>query len=628
MTGASTDAPRPAVTGCAYFGARILRHVERDLEDLAARGFTGVLHTFSENDLAYYRDTMARIVDASHRLGLEVQMNPWGLGRTFGGEAESRFVTIRPDACQVLDDGRRVAAGCLNHPDYRAYCAEWADAALEAGADLVFWDEPHWVVPEHVGVPDEARWSCRCDACRERFGRELPRELTDEVLAFREASVVDFLRGLVAHVRARGGRNTICLLPVTEGPHGIGDWDAVAALPGLDVLATDPYWHVFREPAEPFVTRFAELAKSTADRHGIAAELWLPAYRLTRADLPDFEAAVAAARGAGIERLWIWAYEACAHMSHLATPDSPAVWEAVSVAVAGRVTEGRRRELTDLDLRPTRDLVELMNREDATVPGVVAEASEAIARAIDAAVERLGRGGRLIYVGAGSSGLLAALDAAECEATFSVPAGKVVALVAGGADARPLELAAAEDDAAAGERELRALEPNETDVVVGVSASGNTPYVLGAMGAARESGAATVGLVCAPASKLAQAAEHEIRVVVGPEVLAGSTRLKAGTAQKLVLNMLSTIAMIRLGKTFGNLMVDVSAANEKLRARVRRIVLEASGAPEERADSALAAAGGDAKVAIVSLLAGVDADDARARLDRADGNVRHALEVS
>jgi N-acetylmuramic acid 6-phosphate etherase len=148
------------------------------------------------------------------------------------------------------------------------------------------------------------------------------------------------------------------------------------------------------------------------------------------------------------------------------------------------------------------------------------------------------------------------------------------------------------------------------------------------MGAARESGAATVGLVCAPGSKLAQAAEHEIRVVVGPEVLAGSTRLKAGTAQKLVLNMLSTIAMIRLGKTFGNLMVDVSAANEKLRARVRRIVLEASGAPEERADSALAAAGGDAKVAIVSLLAGVDADDARARLDRADGNVRHALEVS
>jgi N-acetylmuramic acid 6-phosphate etherase len=628
MTGAGADGPRAAVTGCAYFGARIVRHVERDLEDLAARGFTGVLHTFSENDLAYYRDTMALIVDASHRLGLEVQMNPWGLGRTFGGEAESRFVTLRPDACQVLDDGRRVAAGCLNHPDYRAYCADWADAALEAGADLVFWDEPHWVVPEHVGIADNSRWGCRCDACRERFGRELPTELTDEVLAFREASVVDFLRELVAHVRARGGKNTICLLPVTEGPHGIGDWDAVAGLPGLDVLATDPYWHVFGEPAGPFVGRFAELAATTAARHGVAAELWLPAYRLARDDLPDFDAAVAAVRDAGVDRVWIWAYEACAHMSHLAMPDSPVVWEAVCEAVAGRATESRRPELGDLDLRPTRELVELMNREDATVPGAVAAASDAIADAIDAVVERLARGGRLIYAGAGSSGLLAALDAAECEATFSVGPGTVVALVAGGPTAAPLEQAAAEDDAAAGERELRALGPTEDDVVVGVSASGRTPYVLGAIGAARESGALTIALVCAPGSKLAQGAERELRILVGPELVSGSTRLKAGTAQKLVLNMLSTIAMIRLGKTFGNLMVDVSAANEKLRARVRRIVREASGAPEDRADRALEAAGGNAKVAIVSLLAGVDADAARARLERADGNVRHAIEVS
>ena len=200
---------------------RIVRHVERDLDDLVRRGFTGVLHTFSENDLAYYRDTMKRIVDASHARGLEVQMNPWGLGRTFGGEAESRFVTMNPDACQVLDDGRRVAAACLNNPRYRAFCAEWADAALDAGADLVFWDEPHWVVPEHVGVDDATRWSCRCDVCRERFGRDFPADLDDEVLAFREASLVDFLGELTAHVRSRGGRNTICLLPAVEGAHGV-----------------------------------------------------------------------------------------------------------------------------------------------------------------------------------------------------------------------------------------------------------------------------------------------------------------------------------------------------------------------------------------------------------------------
>src|SRR5437763_9981822 len=174
--------------GCSYFGVRIPRHVRRDLDDLAARGFTGVLHTFSENDLAYYRDTMREIVAASHQVGLEVQAAPWGLGRTFGGEAESRFVTFHPDACQVLDDGCRVATGCLNNPVYRTYCREWADAALDAGTDFVFWDEPHWTVPEHVGVDEDARWACRCDVCRERFGGDMPAELTEDVLAFRERS--------------------------------------------------------------------------------------------------------------------------------------------------------------------------------------------------------------------------------------------------------------------------------------------------------------------------------------------------------------------------------------------------------------------------------------------------------
>src|SRR5918999_6425750 len=296
MTAARADrsatAPRGAVAGCAYFGVRIARHVERDLDDLVARGFGGVLHTFSENDLAYYRGTMRKIVDASHERGLEVQMNPWGVGRTFGGEAESRFVTMRPDACQVLDDGRRVAAACLNHPDYRALCRDWADAALEAGADRVFWDEPHWVVPEHVGVAEPARWGCHCEHCRERYGADLPRELTPELLAFREESLVDYLREMVAHVADRGGRSTVCLLPLVEGPHGVADWDAVAALPGLDTLATDPYWKGFGQEAGPFVDRMARLVAETAARHGVRPQLWVPGFRLTAADIPDLEAAV------------------------------------------------------------------------------------------------------------------------------------------------------------------------------------------------------------------------------------------------------------------------------------------------------------------------------------------------
>src|SRR5919204_2189980 len=276
------------------------------------------------------------------------------------------------------------------------------------------------------------------------------------------------------------------------------------------------------------------------------------------------------------------------------------------------VTEARGAT-DDYALRSARELVELMNAADQAVPAVVAGASGAIAAGIDAIVERLVGGGRLIYVGAGSSGRIAALDADECEATFSTEPGQVVAIVAGGALASPLEQEVAEDDADAGRRAVTALDVSAADAVVGVSASGRTPFVLGAIDAARAAGALTACVVSAPGSELAALADHEIQVVVGPEFVAGSTRLKAGTAQKLVLNTLSTLSMIRLGKTFGDLMVDLRATNEKLRARVRSIVGRATGAPPDEVETALASAGGDARVAIVSLLAGVEAAEARAR---------------
>jgi N-acetylmuramic acid 6-phosphate etherase len=281
------------------------------------------------------------------------------------------------------------------------------------------------------------------------------------------------------------------------------------------------------------------------------------------------------------------------------------------------VTEAGGTTELDYELRSTADLVELMSRAEEAAPMAVRRAAVEIAAAIDAIAERLAAGGRLVYVGAGTSGRLAALDADECQATFSTAPGQVVAITA--ADE------SAEDDRLGGAAAIGSAGVSGADVVVGISASGRTPYVAGALEAARDTGARTVALVCATGSELSRLAEHTIAVVVGPEFIAGSTRLKSGTAQKLVLNAISTISMIRLGKTFGNLMVDVAPANDKLRARVQRIVRTATGASPDEVDAALEASAGDAKVAIVSLLAEVDADTARSRLRDTGGSVRQAL---
>jgi N-acetylmuramic acid 6-phosphate etherase len=600
--------PRAASVGCSYFGVRVVRHVRRDMADLAARGYTGVLHTFSENDLAYYRGTFAEMVAASHDVGLTVQVSPWGLGRTFGGEAESRWVAFHPEECQVMDDGRRVAAACLNSPAYRAFCKEWASAALEAGVDAVFWDEPAWVVPIHVGVEDEARWSCRCDHCRERFGGDLPSELSPEARAFREASVVDFLREMVADVAAQGGANTICLLPATEGAHGISDWDAVASLPGLTTFATDPYWKHWGEPAGPFVRRFARLLGETCARHGVGAQLWVPSFGLTRDEIPELEAAIAGAREEGVDDLWTWGYEACGHMSHLATADAPLVWKAVTAALTGAPA---------LEERSTRALVGLMNAADDTVADAVAASGGALAAAIDAAAERLARGGRLVYVGAGTSGRLGELEALECGPTFGSPPGEVIAIAVDDIDV--------EDDEDLGRTLVREAGIGPDDVVVAVSASGSTPFTVAALGEALARRALGVAVVCAPDSPLVAAADHAVVADVGPEIVSGSTRLKAGTAQKMILNAISTATMIRLGRTYAGLMVGVVQHNAKLRERARRNVVLASGAAEEAVDAAFADAGGDARVALVALLAGVNADDARRLLEGARGSVSLAL---
>jgi N-acetylmuramic acid 6-phosphate etherase len=288
-------------------------------------------------------------------------------------------------------------------------------------------------------------------------------------------------------------------------------------------------------------------------------------------------------------------------------------------------TEERNPRSRELDRLPTLELVRVIHHEDATVAAAVRSQLPAIARAVDAIVRALSRGGRLIYVGAGTSGRLAMLDASECPPTFGVSPKLVQAVIAGGRRALTGAVEGAEDADLQGAKDLQLRRVTKADVVVGIAASGTTPYVLGALKLARRRGAMTIGITANPRTPVARLARIAIAPETGPEVLAGSTRMKAGTAQKLVLNLLSTAAMIRLGHVYSNWMVDVALTNDKLRRRGLRILQESSGATAPEAARALEKAGNRLRVALVMLKMKIDAPEARQKLRQAGDNLRRAL---
>jgi N-acetylmuramic acid 6-phosphate etherase len=290
-------------------------------------------------------------------------------------------------------------------------------------------------------------------------------------------------------------------------------------------------------------------------------------------------------------------------------------------------TESRNPASERLDALSALELVRLMNDEDASVAAAVGKEAESIARAIEGISERMRRDGRLIYVGAGTSGRLGVLDAAECPPTFNSDPWQVVGVIAGGSEALVRAIEGAEDSPEQGAEDLAGIGLEEKDAVVGIATSGRTPYVLGALEYARKTGCLTVAVACNRGAEVALRADLPIVPIVGPEILSGSTRLKAGTATKMVLNMLSTGAMVRLGKTYGNLMVDLRATNEKLRARTVRIVTATTGLSAGDSQRLLDRCGGELKTAIVAERRGVSPAEARRRLSNAGGRLRIALDA-
>ncbi len=299
----------------------------------------------------------------------------------------------------------------------------------------------------------------------------------------------------------------------------------------------------------------------------------------------------------------------------------------MSVNLSQLVTEQRNPHTLHIDEVPTLEMVRMINQEDQAVALAVEKELPKIAEAVDLITARMEQGGRLIYCGAGTSGRLGVLDASECPPTYGVDPGRVIALIAGGEEALLHAIEGAEDSETLCAQELEELGFCEKDILVGIAASGRTPYAIGGMRYARSKGGAVLALTCNPGSEMAALADLAISPVVGPEAVTGSTRMKAGTAQKLVLNLLSTGTMIRQGKVYQNLMVDVQPTNLKLVERAKRIVMEASGCTYEEAARSLEEAGQNPKAAILMQLAGLSAEEASSRLQRCGGHIKRALDL-
>ena len=298
----------------------------------------------------------------------------------------------------------------------------------------------------------------------------------------------------------------------------------------------------------------------------------------------------------------------------------------MSLNLANMSTETRNKNTMNLDIMTPLEVVTVMNAEDARVPEAIKPQLPNIAQCVAWAIQSIEAGGRIVYMGAGTSGRLGVLDAVECPPTFGVSSDIVVGLIAGGEKAFVRAVEGAEDSRELGHDDLVGIGLNEKDIVIGIAASGRTPYVLGGLAYAKEVGCHTVGISCNPGSAVGQAAELAIEVVPGPECLTGSTRLKAGTAQKVILNMISTATMVGCGKAYQNLMVDVMQTNEKLVVRAQNIVMEATGVSREIAKEKIAEAEGSCKLAITMILADCGVEEARQRLERAKGHVREAIQ--
>lgn len=325
-------------TGVSYFGNRWPHHFIKDINDIKSNHCTFVVHTFSENDFYFARGTMEKMFRATLDQNLGCWADPWGVMGLFGGEAFSAFVPRHLDACQVLNNGKIVPAACPSAEETRSEMKLWIDAALEAGADTIFWDEPHLFIPEweRSGFAPRESWACRCTRCLERFRKEfggiMPTNLTPELRAFRQNLMIDFLGELIAYTKSQGAKNAVCLLPVGEASRESLPWERVSSLPGIDIFGTDPYWLIFKRDVQEFVNEQSRKIVAICQKNNIQPHIWVQAFKVPAGHESEIELALTTARTEGITILAAWGYRGCEALSEIACERPIEAWKAVGRA--------------------------------------------------------------------------------------------------------------------------------------------------------------------------------------------------------------------------------------------------------------------------------------------------------
>jgi len=329
-------------TGVSYFGVRNPKHVVNDIDDMKKHGVTFVVHTFSENDHQYYLETMKEIVNLTKEREMEVYLDPWGVGRVFGGEAYSKFVMFFRKARQILSDNQEVPAACINHPDFISYMKDWIEAVHYTGSHGIFWDEPHffrpWEIPERKNS-----WGCRCKKCRElffeKYGYEMPMELNKDVRNFKKESIEAFLKDLSKYAKEKGLLNALCLLPDYEKEQ---EWEDIFSIRTLDIVGTDPYWRDIREEDfRRYIEKFSQLVNHLAHKYGKEGQIWIQAFDVKSGEEWKIEEAVKIAFLSGIRNFAAWSYYGTAYMSYIRSENPDLVWEVIGKVYRKLQKEGK-----------------------------------------------------------------------------------------------------------------------------------------------------------------------------------------------------------------------------------------------------------------------------------------------